>query len=244
MAARVIAAGTLSILVPLAPGDAVPATLAASLVAITADVVIVHADADGGTDSAGVPAVDANAMPVKDTRDCHGCRVIHAARGRAHQQNAGAAATGSRWLWFVHADSALHAGTAAALRQFIAHDDDAIGYCDLRFLDDGPALMPVNAAGAWLRSRVLGLPFGDQGLLVRRDTFDRLGGFDAGVGRGEDHAFVWRARRAGVALRPLRVPLSTSARRYAEHGWWATTADHLRETWRQARRFAPTDAAR
>ena len=239
-------ADTLAIVVPLAPGDAVSGALAASLLAITTDVVVVQAEAGGDDARAAVAGAGVDVTPPMfgSTADAGaGCRVIRARRGRATQQNAGVAATTSRWLWFVHADSALHAGSAVALQRFVARDDDAIGYCDLRFLDDGLALVRLNAAGAWLRSRVLGLPFGDQGLLVRRDTFHRLGGFDASVGRGEDHAFVWRARRAGIPLHPLGVPLWTSARRYAEHGWWATTADHLRETWRQARRFAPADAA-
>lgn len=238
-------AGMLSIVVPLAPGDAVAADLATALLAITDDVVVVQAEeamddarAGGSTAAAGA------AMRGDDVAEGPRCRVIRAPRGRALQQNAGAAASAARWLWFVHADSALHAGTADALQRFLARDVDAIGYCDLRFLDDGPALVRLNAAGAWLRSRALRLPFGDQGLLVRRDTFARLGSFDPSVGRGEDHAFVWRARRAGVPPRPLGVPLWTSARRYAEHGWWATTFDHLRETWRQARRFAPAGGAR
>ena len=56
---------------------------------------------------------------------------------------------------------------------------------------DGLA-MQLNAAGANLRSRWLGLPFGDQGLVLPRASFERLGGFDPALRYGEDHALVWR----------------------------------------------------
>jgi hypothetical protein len=161
--------------------------------------------------------------------------------GRALQQNAGAAAASRPWLWFVHADSVLAPDTLPALAKWIQLDIQALAYFDLRFLDDGPALMRLNTAGVWLRSRLLGLPFGDQGLALPRALFETLGRFDTTLAGGEDHDLVWRARRAGVPLRPLRAPIYTSARKYAEHGWGATTGIHLRETWKQARRFSQAE---
>jgi hypothetical protein len=74
--------------------------------------------------------------------------------------------------------------------------------------------------------------------LMPRTLFDALGGFDESEPAGEDHALVWAARRAGVPVTPLRAPIYTSARRYAQLGWWATTGRHLRLTCTQAWRFA------
>jgi hypothetical protein len=167
-----------------------------------------------------------------------GITVLTADAGRASQLNAGAAGARADWLWFLHADSGVTAATLAAMQRFVRADADAIGYFDLHFLDDGPRLMAVNAFGARLRSRWLGLPFGDQGLLMPRRVFEGLGGFDARVDAGEDHALVWAARRRGIPLRALGAPIFTSARKYAQRGWGATTARHLQLTWRQARRFA------
>jgi len=82
------------------------------------------------------------------------------------------------------------------------------------------------------------LPFGDQGLLMPRRVFEALGGFDETQPGGEDHALVWAARHAGVPLVALRAPMFTSARKYAQAGWWATTRLHLRLTCTQAWRFA------
>lgn len=159
-------------------------------------------------------------------------------RGRALQQNAGARATTNPWLWFLHADSRLGPATLNALARVIKSDDgDGIGYFDLAF-HDGPALMRVNACGAWLRSRVLGLPFGDQGLFMPRAAFERLRGFDERCARGEDHAMIWQAKRLGIPLRAAGAPLYTSARKYAEHGWLTMTARHVAMTWQQARVFS------
>lgn len=216
----------LSIVIPCGPGDSAWQALLPQLAALgdRGEVILSGVDGSPGWPP---PASALDALP--------GCRVISGPTGRAAQQNRGAAAGRNRWLWFLHADSRLHPrsfGRIAALPE-----GDALAYFDLAF-HDGNAAMLLNRCGAHIRSRWLGMPFGDQGLLLPRALFERLGGFDERIGSGEDHALVWAARRAGVPLRPLRLPLYTSARRYAEHGWLATTLRHLRLTWQQARRFS------
>lgn len=225
-----------TVVVPVGPGDTLTRELRAqlSLLPPAAQVCVVCSDEPSheliGTALASAPGPQ--------------WQCLLSPPGRALQQNAGAAAASRPWLWFVHADSVLAPDTLPALARWIERDLQALAYFDLRFLDDGPALMRLNTAGAWLRSRVLGLPFGDQGLVLPHALFEALGRFDSTLAGGEDHALVWRARRAGVALRPLRAPIYTSARKYAEHGWGATTGAHLRETWTQARRFSRAERPR
>lgn len=161
-------------------------------------------------------------------------RWIECPRGRARQQNAGASELTAEWLWFVHADSRPDARTFAGLAHFLATGSDALGYFDLRFADDGPALMRLTEWGARLRCRWFGLPFGDQGLVLRRARFAKLGGFDESRSFGEDHALVWAARRAGLPLVRIPAALTTSARKYRDGGWLATTWRHQRLTWQQA----------
>jgi len=155
-------------------------------------------------------------------------------RGRARQMNVAAGRATGHWLWFVHADSRLHVDTLAALNAFVDRNEDALGYFDLVFRDDGPRLTAINAWGANLRSRLFGMPFGDQGLVVRRDRFLGLGAFDETLAGGEDHAFVWRAREQHLPLRRTGARLATSARKYNEYGWLRTTLRHLGLTVRQA----------
>ncbi len=160
-------------------------------------------------------------------------RIVVCRPGRAAQMNAAAAVAEGDFLWFLHADTRMPPDAVAALLRSLAAAPDALHYFGLRF-HDGPAALRLNAVGVGLRSRLLGMPFGDQGLCLRRSTFAALGGFDEAAVYGEDHLFVWTARRAGVRLRRVPATLSTSGRKYARGGWARTTARHLRLTLLQA----------
>ena len=211
-----------AIIIPAGPGDDAWRNLLPQLDGADADeIVLVLAEDDGGTVATGL--------------DIH---VVHAPAGRARQLNAGVNASHAGWLWFLHADSELTPGTLKVMRDFVRQDQDAIGYFRLGFVADGPAGMFLNAWGARLRSRIFGMPFGDQGLLMPRRVFAALGGFDENVGKGEDHALVWVAHAQGIPLRALNATIRTSARRYAEHGWWRTTWQHLRLSRTQAANFS------
>lgn len=152
--------------------------------------------------------------------------------GRGHQLNAGASASSARWLWFVHADCVLSDQALAQVAQLAEGSDEVLAYLDLAFLPDGPRRTVINAVGANLRSRLLGLPYGDQGLCLPARRFRQLGGFRTDLERGEDLDFVVRAGAAGLPLRRLPAPIYTSARRYREQGWWATTWGHQVNAWR------------
>ncbi|MES2858818.1 MAG: glycosyltransferase [Pseudomonadota bacterium] len=215
------AAPDLSIIIPVGPGDAAWRGLIEQLAGLAPrpQVVLVFAEGD----------VQSSAAPVD-------CVVRSAPAGRAHQLNAGITAAEGEWLWLLHADSRLHDETWLALRVHLADAPSGIGWFRLAFTDDGPWPMALNALGANLRARWLGLPFGDQGFVLHRHDAARLGPFDPGLACGEDHAMVWHARRLGLPLRPIDAALSTSARKYAEHGWLRTTLRHLWLTAAQSHR--------
>ncbi len=223
----------LSVVVPVGPDDELAPTLRQQLLRLPRGFEVIE-----------VRAADARPPSVLPAR---GSGVPHwslceAPTGRASQQNHGAALARGQWLWFVHADSRLGADTAAVAYGLALGKCGVLAYFNLRFASDGPRLMWLNALGTRLRSHWLGLPFGDQGLLLRRADFMALGGFRVSLAAGEDHDLVWRARRAGLPLRPLPASIYTSARKYAAGGWARTTGAHLRATVRQALRFArPVD---
>lgn len=214
----------LSIVIPIGPEDTAWQGLIPELARVdAADIALVFSSE---TPSEPVPLADKRLL------------LMIARTGRASQQNAGASATSAPWLWFLHADSRFVPETLLGLREFIARNDPVLGYFDLRFANDGPRWTQLNALGGRLRSRWLGLPFGDQGLLMSRHVFEALGGFDESVPSGEDHALVWRAKRSGVPVQPVGAPLLTSARKYAQKGWCRTTARHLRLTCQQVWGFS------
>lgn len=210
----------LSVVVPIGPGDRAWRGLVADLAQIDPrpEILLAFSEGDPQIDDAPDDAV-----------------AVSAPAGRAHQLNAGIGAARGEWLWLLHADSRFHDDTLPALQRWLVQSHRALGWFRLAFERDGPWPMRLNALGANLRARWLGLPFGDQGFLVRRDDAHRLGPFDPTLHFGEDHAWVWRARRLGLPLRAVGGTLATSARKYAEHGWGHTTWRHLRLTWQQAR---------
>lgn len=215
---------SLSIVIPVGPGDRSWAALLDRLLPEldpTVEVIL----------SATTPAPEESPMPASGGAPIHW---IEGNVGRARQLNHGAAQASGAFLWFLHADSQPEPG---ALRQLLLHLSDradALWYFDLRFRSDGPRWVRLNQRGANFRARVLGLPFGDQGFLLRSALFRCLGGFDESAPYGEDHLLVWSARRQGVAVLPVGMPLYTSARTYAAGGWLRVTLRHLARTVRQA----------
>lgn len=218
-----------SVIVPVGPDDELAPMLRRQLLCLPRCFEVIEVRAAGARPPTVLPA---RAAGTPDWRVCQ------APAGRASQQNHGAELARGQWLWFVHADSRLGTDAATAALAQAVGGQRVLAYFDLRFAPGGPRLMWLNTLGAWLRSHWLGLPFGDQGLLLRRADFVTLGGFRSTLPAGEDHDLVWRARRAGLPLLGLPGAIYTSARKYAQHGWLRTTRAHLRATVRQARRFA------
>ena len=217
--------GKVSIVIPVAPGDDAWRSLLPDLASLSGAEVIFAATHEFAT---------ADRVIILAALDSESWSWLVTPRGRARQLNAGTRAASRDYLWLLHADSRFAPDTVPALHAALRAAPDALHYFDLAFLPDGPRMMSLNALGVRIRSRWLGMPFGDQGLCIRRATFDALGGFDERATYGEDHLFVWRARRAGIALRPTGGTLLTSARRYVDRGWLRTTLRHVWLTARQA----------
>ena len=164
---------------------------------------------------------------------------IHSAPGRALQLNYGARHASRSFVWFLHADTRFTTGVIEAMRSYIEKGGQSMGYFKLKFADDGPVQTHLNAWAANIRSRYFELPFGDQGFIMHSSLFERIKGFDENVTMGEDLDFIVRVQASGISLQELPAELMTSARRYQQYGWLATTIRHVFLTWtltRQAKR--------
>jgi rSAM/selenodomain-associated transferase 2 len=197
----------LSIVIPVLDAAAIlPACLAAledgRRSALVREILV----ADGGSRDA--TAATAAAL---------GARVLGAPRGRGVQLAAGAAAATGPWLLFLHADTLLAAGWSARVADFIADPDhgDRAGHFRLRFDDGGKAARRLERI-VGLRCRWLGLPYGDQGLLLSRRFYDALGGFRP-LPLMEDVDLVRRIGRRRLAA--IDVAATTSAARYRRDGY-------------------------
>ncbi|GGH53095.1 glycosyltransferase [Frigidibacter albus] len=163
-----------------------------------------------------------------------GALVVSGAPGRGTQVARGVAAAGGAWLLILHADTRLAPGWSGAVAAHIAGPERA-GWFRLRFRGGGAAGRIV-AGWANLRSR-LGLPYGDQGLLVPAALLARVGGYPA-LPLMEDVAV---ARRLRGQMAPLASVAETSAARYLAEGWLRRGARNL---WLLARYLAGADPAR
>lgn len=159
---------------------------------------------------------------IEDIADQIGAKLIQAPRGRGSQLDAGANAASAPWLLFLHADTVLEADWGAAVLAHIADHPDRAGWFRLAFdVDHGAARLVAGWAN--LRSRLLGLPYGDQGLLVPRVLLDKVGGVPE-IPLMEDVAL---ARRLSGRLRPLSARAVTSAAKYEQQGWFRRGARNL-----------------
>ena len=198
-----------SVIVPLLDDTAAAAALVGQILPDPrAEVILV----DGGSDA----MLDRLAGQRPDVR------LICSPPGRARQMNAGAASAEGTWLLFLHADSSLPAGWLDAFEHVLPH----ISGGWFRFaLDDAAWQARVIERGVRWRVRVFGLPYGDQGLFVRREMFRQLGGY-RDLPLMEDVDFVRRVRRQGRVVE-LSLALRTSSRRWRRDGWWRRSASNL-----------------
>ncbi len=147
-------------------------------------------------------------------------RVVQSIPGRASQLNAGARLAGGEILVFLHADTILPSGALDAIRCCLAEPRNAGGAFRVS-VDSGRSSLRLISWGINMRSRLLGLPYGDQALFVRRSLFRELRGFRQ-IEIMEDVDFVRRLRRKGrMALLDLEV--RTSERRWQVNGVCRTT---------------------
>jgi rSAM/selenodomain-associated transferase 2 len=162
-------------------------------------------------------------------------RVLDAPRGRARQMNTGAIGATGEVLLFLHADTLLPPGADVIISKAIRAGADW-GRFDVR-IAGRPWMLRVVAELMNRRSRWTGIATGDQAIFVRRNVFERVGGFpDQPL--MEDVELSARLRRI-AAPACLRDRVVTSGRRWETRGVWRTIFLMWRLRWRYWRGQAP-----
>lgn len=198
----------LSIVIPtLNAARTLEATLAALAEARQAGLAYEVVVSDGGSSDA-----------TRENAARGGARIVTGAKGRGRQLASGAAAASGAWLLFLHADTRLAPGWPAAVGAFCAAPENAgrAGYFRLTLDDDSGAARRVERLVHW-RCRFLALPYGDQGLLIGRATYDSVGGY-RDFPLMEDVDLIRRLGRGRLAS--IDHCVITSAERYRRDGWW------------------------
>lgn len=168
------------------------------------EVIVVDGGSSDGTTALAAPLAN---------------QVLHAAKGRALQMNVGAHAATGDVLWFLHADTMPPPDADETILATLAQGNRGWGHFDVRLSGAG-ILLRMVATLMNRRSRLVGIATGDQGIFVRREIFERTGGFPE-IPLMEDIALSRMLKRYS---RPACVAqeLVTSSRRWEQWGTWRT----------------------
>jgi rSAM/selenodomain-associated transferase 2 len=152
---------------------------------------------------------------------CHsrGTTVLSSPGGRSRQMNEGARWARGDVLLFLHADTRLPSTALDDVRVALSDPQCVGGRFDVK-LDNDQWMLGVIGRLISLRSRLTKVATGDQAIFVRREVFEKIGGYPD-IPLMEDVALSRALKRAGrVACLKSRV--ITSARRWEMEGVWRT----------------------
>ncbi len=202
-------AATLSVVIPTFNAQASLASVLDALGPVFEIIVVDGGSGDGTAEIAG----------------SYGVLWHESERGRGTQLKRGGAVARGDWLLFLHADTVLAEGWRSAVAAFMANHAHTAEAAVFQFsLDDAsPQARRLEAMVAW-RTRWLGLPYGDQGLLIHRTFYEALGGY-RDIPLMEDVALIRAVGRRRLVV--LDVAATTSAKRYRADGWLRRSARNL-----------------
>ncbi len=159
---------------------------------------------DGGSQDETVDL----AIPLAD-------KIIKSTPGRAQQMNIGANQASGDVLWFLHADTMVPDNAIQHIHLALEDKKYQWGRFDIRLAGNQRLLRLIERLMN-LRSRITGIATGDQGIFVRRETFESVSGYTP-IPLMEDLDISKRLKKRS---RPccLDAKLITSSRRWEENG--------------------------
>ncbi|MGM0454764.1 MAG: TIGR04283 family arsenosugar biosynthesis glycosyltransferase [Cyanobacteriota bacterium] len=199
----------ISVIMPvLNEAQQLPESLAQVLTGENIEAIVV----DGGSHDNTVEMAEEMA---RDGSNRGRVRVLSSPRGRALQFNVGLAAARGEWVLLLHGDTQVPQGFDMVIREVLRGEDGVAGAFELRVAGAARGLRWVEWGVRW-RSRLLQLPYGDQGLFLSRQRLLQVGGIPD-LPLMEDFELVRRLQGLGrIAIAPVAVV--TSARRWERLG--------------------------
>lgn len=141
-------------------------------------------------------------------------------KNRANAMNIGAQQAVNDYLWFVHADTKISQEHVNDLKLSLDKYPNRFHYFDLSYEKNNVFL---NSIGANVRSRILGLPWGDQAFCLSKEIFMKLNAYNENAHYGEDHLLIWQAHQKKIKLKRVPMAVISSAREYQKQGWLRLT---------------------
>lgn len=165
------------------------------------EIIVVDGDGDGTTINA-----------IRDEKVVK----LTSKQGRAFQMNRGAAFAHGDILLFLHADTLLPFRALNLVRAAMDDTRFVAGAFNLGFNTDR-GIFRVTELYVSLRTRLTRVPFGDQAIFIRRDYFEKIGGYGE-IPLMEDVELMKRIRKRGDRVMIIPEKVRTSPRRYEQEG--------------------------
>lgn len=150
-----------------------------------------------------------------------GIKIYHfPQKGRANQMNFGAEkATGDIFLFF-HGDTIISANFPKIIREILAQSEVVAGAFLLNINSNKKTMKFIEMMANW-RSILFSLPYGDQGIFLKRSIFEKIGGFQ-NLEIMEDFDLIQRLKKLGK-IRIASTCVITCDRRWQKLGVFKTT---------------------
>lgn len=208
----------ISVVIPtLNAGEGLSACLSALVPAAVEGLVREVIVVDGGSSDRTLKIIEQS-----------GAEVVHSAPGRGEQLSIGAAQARQPWLLFLHADTVLETGWERDVYALIERVDSGrreATAAAFRFTLDDQGFWPrMIEFGVAVRCALFRMPYGDQGLLIPRSLYQRVGGYSR-LPLMEDVDLARRIGRRRIMV--LRSRAVTSAVRYRRDGYFRRSARNL-----------------
>ena len=148
------------------------------------------------------------------TRPC--VKTVISAKGRGLQMNIGAAIAAGEVLLFLHADTMLSHDALEQIFKAFEQDDVVGGAFDLGIQSEKKIFRLIEKTAS-IRSRLTGIPYGDQAIFLEKRFFDRVGGFKD-IPIMEDVELMRRIKKAGLKIKFVPRKVQTDPRRWEKEG--------------------------
>ncbi len=165
---------------------------------------------DGGSTDNTVNEIKKNKRLFKNK-----LKFVTTSQGRGNQMNKGATiATGEIYL-FLHIDCKIEKDVLSAIEREIK-ENRIIGGGMIQMFTDSDRFLTIASNFGNLRSKITQIFFGDCGIFIKKDVFEKIGGYDDIVFL-EDVEFCRKAKKYGK-LKQIDFQIYTSSRRYISIG--------------------------
>lgn len=146
--------------------------------------------------------------------------IVSPESGRGVQMNIGANHASADTLLFLHADTYLPPNYPQLIQETLDQPQTVAGAFLLK-INSKNKLLRIVEKGVNARSRFLQMPYGDQGIFLKKEIFNQSGGFPL-LPVMEDFQFIKCLKKQGK-IRLASASVLTSARRWEKVGVIKTT---------------------